>query len=92
MKHGLYALSRNPIFLGLFTSLAGYALLVPTRLSLAVIAGCVLGIRRQVLDEEDYLRRTYGAEFLAYAGRVGRFVPGLGRLHGNATTGTRRSE
>jgi hypothetical protein len=28
------------------------------------------------------LARTYGEEFQACAARVGRFVPGIGRLHG----------
>jgi protein-S-isoprenylcysteine O-methyltransferase Ste14 len=30
--------------------------------------------------EEPYLLRTHGEAYAAYAARVGRFVPGLGRL------------
>lgn len=77
---GLYTVSRNPIFLGMVTSLVGFALLVPTLLSVLMVVGTVVGIRAQVLEEEAYLRRTYGADYLAYAGRVGRFLPGIGRL------------
>ncbi|HXJ35470.1 MAG TPA: isoprenylcysteine carboxylmethyltransferase family protein [Candidatus Eisenbacteria bacterium] len=77
---GLYTLARNPIFTGMLLALAGLALLVPTWLSFIALAGGTIGIRRQVLQEEAYLRRTYGADYLAYATRVGRFVPGVGRL------------
>jgi protein-S-isoprenylcysteine O-methyltransferase Ste14 len=30
--------------------------------------------------EEPYLRRVHGHAFAEYARRVGRFVPGLGRM------------
>ncbi len=30
--------------------------------------------------EESHLRRLHGSRYAAYAARVGRFVPGLGRL------------
>jgi protein-S-isoprenylcysteine O-methyltransferase Ste14 len=61
-------------------TIAGYALLIPTPLSLAMLVGAFIGIRRQVLAEEEYLIRTYGDAFRAYARRVGRFLPGIGRL------------
>ena len=32
------------------------------------------------LVEEPYLRRVHGAAYEEYARRVGRFVPGVGRL------------
>jgi protein-S-isoprenylcysteine O-methyltransferase Ste14 len=77
---GLYRFCRNPIFLFMLIALAGFALLLPNWLSFAVLVGGVLGIRRHVQDEESYLTRTYGDEYRAYARRVGRFVPGVGRL------------
>jgi len=80
VTRGLYTVARNPIFTGMLVAIAGLALLVPTWLSVVAFAASVAGIRRQVLQEEAYLRRTYGADYLAYATRVGRFVPGVGRL------------
>jgi protein-S-isoprenylcysteine O-methyltransferase Ste14 len=77
---GLYRVSRNPIFLAMFISLAGFALLVPSWLSLALVSGTALGVRRQVEEEEAHLRRTYGEAYRAYATQVGRFLPGVGRL------------
>src|SRR5262245_27735068 len=79
VTHGVYGVSRNPIFLAFLIFLAGYALLVPTALSLALLVGTYVGVRRQISVEEKYLERTYGEAFRAYAGRVGRFVPGIGR-------------
>jgi protein-S-isoprenylcysteine O-methyltransferase Ste14 len=77
---GVYRFCRNPIFLAILIILAGYTVLLPTRLSLALLVGAFIGIRQQVLTEEMYLCRTYGGVYRAYARRVGRFVPGIGRL------------
>jgi protein-S-isoprenylcysteine O-methyltransferase Ste14 len=77
---GLYRYSRNPIFLAMSIALLGFALLLPTWLSLAAVLLGIAGVRRQVRQEEEYLLRTYGPEYAAYAARVGRFLPGIGRL------------
>ena len=76
---GLYRYSRNPIFLAFLILLVGYALLIPTLLSLALVAGTYLGVRRQIAAEEEYLERTYGEAYRDYARRVGRFMPGIGK-------------
>jgi protein-S-isoprenylcysteine O-methyltransferase Ste14 len=75
---GLYRFSRNPIYVGMIVTIAGFALLVPTAVTWVMLVATVAGIRRQVLGEEDYLARTYGDSYRDYARRVGRFVPGLG--------------
>src|SRR5262249_29415532 len=77
---GLYRFCRNPIFLAMLGVLLGFALLVPTWLSLAVLLGAYAVIRGAVGAEERYLRRTYGHDYAVYAARVGRFLPHLGRL------------
>src|SRR5262249_42436063 len=77
---GLYRFCRNPIFLAMLAVLLGFALLVPTWLSLAVLLGAYAVIRGAVGAEERYLRRTYGHDYAVYAARVGRFLPHLGRL------------
>jgi len=71
---------RHPIYLGFLTVFAGYTAMLPTRLSLVLLAAAYLGLRSQAGREEVYLLRTYGEPYRAYARRVGRFVPGLGRL------------
>lgn len=80
MTDGLYRFCRNPIYLALLIVVAGYALLVPTLLSLALLIGTYVGSRQQTLAEEAYLARVYGDAYRAYARCVGRFLPGIGRL------------
>jgi protein-S-isoprenylcysteine O-methyltransferase Ste14 len=77
---GLYRLSRNPIFLAMLIAVAGYAVLLPTRLSLVLLAGAYVGIRAQIHAEEEYLLRAYGDAYRAYGRRVGRLLPGIGRF------------
>ena len=77
---GWYRHSRNPIFLFLFAAFLVFALLVANALTWVLLAGVALGVRKQVLEEERWLSATYGEEYRAYASRVGRFVPGIGRL------------
>ncbi len=80
VTRGLYRFCRNPIFLAILMTLGGYTILIPTRLSLALLLGGFIGIRQQVRTEEAYLLRAYGDDYRAYARRVGRFLPGIGRL------------
>jgi protein-S-isoprenylcysteine O-methyltransferase Ste14 len=77
---GIYAWSRNPIYLAVFLLLAGFALMVPTWFSIALAVAAPIGFRRQAIYEEQYLRRTYGEAFERYGRGVGRFLPGLGRI------------
>jgi protein-S-isoprenylcysteine O-methyltransferase Ste14 len=77
---GLYRFSRNPIFLALSAVLVGYTLLIPTLLSALILIGAVFAIRQQIAEEESYLLRAYGEAYRAYARRVGRLLPGVGKL------------
>lgn len=86
---GLYRVSRNPIYAALLVALLGYSVLVPTPLSLALLAGAAIGLRNQTRSEEAYLLATYGADYAAYAARVGRFLPGIGRLRAPRATSVR---
>lgn len=80
VRTGVFRLSRNPIYLGLIVLFIGWLLVLPTLLSLIIVVGVALGVRRQAIDEEEYLQRTYRSEFHVWAREVGRFVPWLGRL------------
>lgn len=57
------------------------ALMVPSPAGLAALLLLVLVIELQVrFVEEPYLMRVHSEDYARYASRVGRFVPGLGRL------------
>jgi protein-S-isoprenylcysteine O-methyltransferase Ste14 len=77
---GIYGVVRNPIFVSSLIVIAGYALLLPTWLSLAFFGLFALSIVQQTAAEELHLLRTYGDKYYDYANRVGRFAPGMGRL------------
>jgi protein-S-isoprenylcysteine O-methyltransferase Ste14 len=80
VARGLYRFCRNPIFLAMLAVLLGFALLVPTWPSVVALLGTYVGIRGAIGAEERYLLRAYGGHYAAYAARVGRFVPLVGRL------------
>jgi protein-S-isoprenylcysteine O-methyltransferase Ste14 len=76
---GPYRWSRNPIYVCMFVVLAGFAVALPGWPTITTFVGTVLGIRLAVVREEDHLAAAYGDAYRAYAERVGRFVPRLGR-------------
>ena len=78
---GPFAVVRNPIFAAMLPATLGLALLVPNVVTLAGLAALWIALEIQVrLVEEPYLLRRHGDAYRNYAARVGRFVPGLGRL------------
>ncbi|WP_102143157.1 methyltransferase family protein [Mycobacterium hubeiense] len=78
---GAFSVVRNPIFTAVIVTFLGLALMVPNPVAVAGVAFTVIGIQVQVrLAEEPYLRRVHGTAYTDYASRVGRFLPGIGRL------------
>jgi protein-S-isoprenylcysteine O-methyltransferase Ste14 len=78
---GVFGRVRNPIYSGMLLALLGLLLLVPNVVSLLAVLATVLGLELHVRKvEEPYLLRVHGERYRSYAGRVGRFVPGVGRL------------
>ncbi|GAA4757869.1 methyltransferase family protein [Actinomycetospora chibensis] len=81
VESGVFGWSRNPVFLAMIVTLAGLTLAVPNVVQLAALVCLVLAIEVQVRGvEEPYLLRAHGADYADYASRVGRFIPGVGRL------------
>ena len=79
---GLFGLVRNPIFTAMCAALAGLTVMVLTPLTVLALVCLTVAIELQVrVVEEPYLIRTHGDAYNAYARRVGRFVPAIGRLH-----------
>ena len=77
---GFYQFCRNPIYTWAFLWMIGMVMAAPYGITVALAVGVVLGTAGQVRREEAYLLEMYGDEYRDYAARVGRFVPGLGRL------------
>ncbi len=78
---GPFRLARNPIFAAMLPTSLGLVLMVPSWVALVGLAALFLALELQVrVVEELYLRRAHGATYADYARRVGRFMPGVGRL------------
>jgi protein-S-isoprenylcysteine O-methyltransferase Ste14 len=71
---GIFAVSRNPIYVGFFLFLVGQLLVFPNWVPLCYLVGGTLLFHRQVLREEEFMRKRYGQEYLEYCGRVRRYV------------------
>jgi protein-S-isoprenylcysteine O-methyltransferase Ste14 len=81
IRDGLFALVRNPVFSGIGMFAVGFSLLVANVLSGSALLLGAVGLEIQARwVEEPYLQRTHGAAYAEYARRVGRFLPGIGRL------------
>lgn len=78
---GWFSVIRNPIYTAMIAAFVGFALLVPTWLGFGAVVVIAIGLELQVRAvEEPYLLRSHGDEYRAYASRIGRFLPGIGRL------------
>jgi len=78
---GPFALVRNPIFAAMLPTALGLTLLVPSWVAILGLVGLVIALELQVrVVEEPYLLKAHGRIYAAYAARVGRFFPGVGRL------------
>ena len=77
---GVFAIVRNPIFTAMVTAQAGMTLVAPTPLAVSALVCLVLAVQLQArVIEEPYLHRVHRGAYSAYASRVGRFLPGIGR-------------
>ena len=71
---GIFARSRNPIYVAFAIILIGQFLVFPNWILLVYLGGAFWLFHRQVLREEDFLKQHYGEEFLAYSRRVRRYI------------------
>jgi protein-S-isoprenylcysteine O-methyltransferase Ste14 len=78
---GVFSLVRNPIFTSMLVTSLGLMMTIPNVLSVAGLVLLVVALEVQVrYVEEPYLLNAQADNYRAYARRVGRFAPGLGRL------------
>jgi protein-S-isoprenylcysteine O-methyltransferase Ste14 len=72
---GLFAWSRNPIYLAFDLLIIGAFLIHDRVIFLLLGAALVLFVHGIVLREERFLASRFGEEFRAYYRRVGRYLP-----------------
>ncbi len=71
---GIFAVSRNPIYVGFFLFLVGQFLAFPSWTTLTALGFAAALFHRQVMREEEFMRQRYGQEYAEYCGRVRRYV------------------
>ena len=74
VTNGIFALSRNPTYLAFGCILIGQFLIFPDWIFLIYAAAGFWLLHRQVLREEEYLRKHYGEEYTQYSRRVRRYL------------------
>lgn len=78
--HGPYAVTRHPIYTGMFSMLLGTALVDGLGRWLAVIAVVSVVLAAKIHDEERLLSEAFPGEYARYRRRVPLLVPGAKRL------------
>ncbi len=71
---GVFAFSRNPIYVAFAVILAGQFLIFSNWILLVYLGAAVWLFHRQVLREEEYLKKHYGQEYAEYCRRVRRYL------------------
>ncbi len=81
VQEGIFAASRNPLYVGNLVVLAG-AFLIHNNPWAYLIGGAffLLSYRAIVAAEERYLKSQFGAAYEAYCRRVNRWWPASGRI------------
>ncbi len=74
ITNGIFAYSRNPIYVSLGLVLLGQFLIFPNWILLVYLAAATWLIHRQVLREEAFLKQHYGQGFLDYCQRARRYI------------------
>jgi protein-S-isoprenylcysteine O-methyltransferase Ste14 len=74
VQHGLFSLSRNPIFLALRLNLVGLFLIFPSAVTSALVAAGEILIQVQVRLEEQHLANLHGQVYEAYRAKVRRWL------------------
>jgi protein-S-isoprenylcysteine O-methyltransferase Ste14 len=74
MTGGLFRFSRNPMYLGLYSTIIASSLSTLNPMVI-VLGSYVIAVHHKiVLGEEAYLRQEFGQEYMDYSRRVRRYI------------------
>lgn len=71
---GVFAISRNPIYVGFWIVLLGQFLIFPNWILLIYLGAATFLFHRQTLLEEKFLLDYYGQEYQDYCDQVKRYL------------------
>jgi protein-S-isoprenylcysteine O-methyltransferase Ste14 len=71
--NGLFAVSRNPIFLGMLAFVCGMTLWSPSTVTVALLVATYIALEVQIRGEEAFLASMHGEAYRNYCARVRRW-------------------
>lgn len=71
---GIFAFSRNPIYVAFAFVLLGQFLVFSSWILLVYLVAATALFHRQVLREEEFLKKHYGRQYSEYSNRVRRYL------------------
>lgn len=74
---GIYAYTRNPMYLGHLIFMTGLAITFCSVPAVLLLVFHVFWFHRRVLEDEMHLKTAFGEAYLSYLARVKRWIPGL---------------
>lgn len=74
VQRGIYRISRNPAFVGFDLIYIGILMAFPNLIHLVFVIFPVVMLHLQIRQEEEFLRKTFGAEYEEYCRKVRRYI------------------
>lgn len=74
VSYGIYKISRNPAFVGFDLMYIGICLLYCNVLTIVFSLFAIIMLHFQILEEEKYLKKTFGEKYLTYKNKVCRYI------------------
>jgi protein-S-isoprenylcysteine O-methyltransferase Ste14 len=74
VTNGIFSVSRNPIFLGMLSTLFGLFLVIPNIITFMVLITGYIVIQIQVRLEEEFLRKSHGFAYENYCLKTKRWI------------------
>jgi len=74
VTNGLFAYSRNPIFLGVMIANLGLFLIIPNAFTLLIVSLSLVSINTQIRLEEAFLKTTHGKVYNQYLNKIRRWI------------------
>jgi protein-S-isoprenylcysteine O-methyltransferase Ste14 len=75
VKTGFYKFMRNPYFTFLLSFQFSLILILPNAITILAFIQSYLLINLQIIEEENFLEKRYGEEYVMYKNKVERFIP-----------------
>lgn len=74
VTRGVFSISRNPIFLGMLSSLFGFFLVIPSAITFTILVTAFVVVQIQVRLEEAFLYQEHGASYQNYCQKTRRWL------------------